>query len=149
MKNYKKISAVKASGKRAFVHKKLKTDRAYKYYIAAYKMEDGKKQYIAKSPNIHVAMKYEKRTNVKKITVNKAKVTLRPKNKFQIRAKTVLWNKKKKVLKHVEALRYYTENKKVATVSKKGKITAKGKGTCTVYVIANNGVAKKIKVKVK
>ncbi len=148
-KNYKKISAVKASGKRAFVHKKLKTDRAYKYYIAAYKMEDGKKQYIAKSPNIHVAMKYEKRTNVKKITVNKAKVTLRPKNKFQIRAKTVLWNKKKKVLKHVEALRYYTENKKVATVSKKGKITAKGKGTCTVYVIANNGVAKKIKVKVK
>ena len=148
-KNYKKISNVKASGKRAFVHKKLKVDRAYKYYIAAYKMEDGKKQYIAKSPTIHVAMKYEKRTNVKKITVNKAKVTLRPKNKFQIRAKTVLWNKKKKVLKHVEALRYYTENKKVAMVSKKGKITAKGKGTCTVYVIANNGVAKKIKVKVK
>ncbi len=148
-KNYQKISTVKASGKRAFVHKKLKVDRAYKYYIAAYKMEDGKKQYIAKSPTIHVAMKYEKRTNVKTITVNKAKVTLRPKNKFQIRAKTVLWDKKKKVLKHVDALRYYTENKKVASISKKGKITAKGKGTCTVYVIANNGVAKKIKVRVK
>lgn len=148
-KNYKKVSTVKASGKRAFVHKKLKKDRAYKYYIAAYKMRDGKKKYIAKSPAIHVAMKYEKRTNVKKITVNKAKVTLRPKKKFQIRAKTVLWNRKKKVLKHVAALRYYTGNKKVAAVSKKGRITAKGKGTCTVYVIANNGVAKKIKVKVK
>ena len=147
--NYKKISTVKASGKRAFVHKKLKKDRAYKYYIAAYKMRDGKKQYIAKSPNIHVAMKYEKRTNAKKITVNKAKVTLRPNNKFQIRAKTVLWNKKKNVLKHVAALRYYTGNKKVAMVSKNGKITIKGKGTCTLYVIANNGVAKKIKVKVK
>lgn len=147
--NFQKISTVKASGKRAFVHKKLKADRAYKYYIVAYKMVDGKKQYIAKSPNIHVAMKYEKRTNVKKITVNKAEVTLRSKNKFQIRAKTVLWDKKKKVLEHVEALRYYTGNKKVAAVSKKGMITAKGKGTCTVYVIANNGVAKKIKVKVK
>lgn len=148
-KNYQKLSTVKASGKRAFVHKKLKVDRAYKYYIAAYKMEDGKKQYIAKSPNIHVAMKYEKRTNVKTIAVNKAKVTLRLKNKFQIRSKTTLWNKKKKVLKHVEALRYYTGNKKVATVSKNGRITAKGKGTCTVYVIANNGVARRIKVRVK
>lgn len=148
-KNYKKLSKVKVSGKRVFVHKKLKKDRAYKYYIAAYKMKDGKKKYIAKSPAVHVAMKYEKRTNVKKITVNKARVTLRPKKKFQIRAKTVKWNKKKKALKHVAALRYYTGNKKVATVSKKGRITAKGKGTCTVYVIANNGVAKKIKVKVK
>lgn len=148
-KNYKKITTVKASGKRAFVHKKLKKDRAYKYYIVAYKMENGKKRYIAKSPTIHVAMKYEKRTNVKKITVNKAKVTLRPKNKLQIKVKTVLWNKKKKVLNHVAALRYYTGNKKVASVSKEGRITAKGKGTCTVYVIANNGVAKKIKVKVK
>ncbi len=138
-KNYKKLSKVKVSGKRVFVHKKLNKDRAYKYYIAAYKMKDGKKKYIAKSPAVHVAMKYEKRTNVKKITVNKARVTLRPKKKFQIRAKTVKWNKKKKALKHVAALRYYTGNKKVATVSKKGRITAKGKGTCTVYVIANNG----------
>ena len=112
-------------------------------------MEDGKKQYIAKSPNIHVAMKYEKRTNVKTITVNKGQLALRPKNKFQIRAKTVLWDKKKKVLKHVEALRYYTGNKKVAPVSKNGRITAKGKGTCTVYVIANNGVARRIKVRVR
>ena len=78
-------------------------------------------------------MKYEKRTNVKKITVNKAKVTLRLKNKFQIRAKTTLWNKKKKVLKHVDALRYYTGNKKVATVSKKGRITAKGNGFHSEY----------------
>lgn len=148
-RNFKKLKTVKALGKRAFVHKKLKKDTAYKYYIAAYKMTDGKKQYIAKSPVIHVAMKYEKRTNVKKITVNKAKVTLWHKKKFQIKAKTVLWDRKKKGINHAPLLRYYTKNKKVVTVSKKGKITAKGKGTCTVYVIANNGVVKKIKVKVK
>jgi hypothetical protein len=48
-RNYKKVSKVKASGKRVFVHKKLKKDRAYKYYIAAYKMKDGKRS-ISPSP---------------------------------------------------------------------------------------------------
>lgn len=42
-----------------------------------------------------------------------------------------------------------TSNKKVATVNSSDKITAKGKGTCTVYVFAHNGVSKQIKVTVK
>lgn len=68
-KNYKKLKTVKATAKRTCTHKKLKKKRAYKYYIAAYKMVNGKKKYVAKSPIIHVAMKYEKRTNAKKITL--------------------------------------------------------------------------------
>ena len=50
---------------------------------------------------------------------------------------------------HAPTLRYMTSNKKVATVNSSGKITAKGKGTCTVYVFAHNGVSKQIKVTVK
>ncbi len=37
---------------------------------------------------------------------------------------------------------------KVAVVSKNGVIQAKGKGKCLVYVYAQNGIYKKIKVKV-
>jgi len=42
-----------------------------------------------------------------------------------------------------------TTNKRVANVSKKGKIKATGKGNCTIYIYARNGYAKKIKVTVK
>lgn len=50
--------------------------------------------------------------------------------------------------KHAKQFRYATTNKKVAT-SGKGKIKAVGKGSCTIYVYARNGYAKKAKVKVK
>ncbi len=148
-RSFKKAGTVKASGKRMFIHKRCKKDRAYKYYIAAYKMREGKKKYIAKSPIIHVAMKYEKQTNVKKISLSKAKVTLKGKKSFQIKAEILLWDKKKKPLSHAPALRYYSGNRNVAVVNTKGMITAKGKGRCTVYVISNNGLTKKIKVNVK
>ena len=43
----------------------------------------------------------------------------------------------------------YTSNKKVATVSKSGKIKAKRKGKCTITITAKNGKKTKIKVRVK
>lgn len=153
-KNYKKLKTVKAEAKRTYTHKRLKKNRAYKYYIAAYKMVKGKKQYVAKTPSIHVAMNGKKRTNAKKITLNKTKLGLylsHKKNKktFQIRAKVKKENSKRKLLSHAARLRYYTDDKTVAKVSRSGTISARGRGTCTVYVIANNGVSKKIMVTVK
>lgn len=50
---------------------------------------------------------------------------------------------------HMKTLRYMTSNKKIATVSKGGRITAKGKGKCTIVAFAHNGVYKTIKVTVK
>ena len=52
----------------------------------------------------------------------------------------------KKILQHVAILRYYTSNKKVATVTNKGVINAVAPGSCTIYVMANNGVRKSVKV---
>ena len=46
-------------------------------------------------------------------------------------------------------IRYATSNAKIATVSAKGKITAKKKGSCEIIVTAPNGLTKKIKLKVK
>ncbi|MBQ6402082.1 MAG: hypothetical protein IJI20_07355 [Firmicutes bacterium] len=51
--------------------------------------------------------------------------------------------------RHVPTLRYRTSDKNIATVSKSGKITAKGAGTCIIYVFAHNGVSKNIEVTVK
>ena len=57
--------------------------------------------------------------------------------------------KNKKPLRHEAKFRYASSNKKVAKVSRKGKIIAVGKGECIVYVYAVNGSAKKIKVTVE
>ena len=147
-KNYKKFAAVK-NNKLTVTHKKLKNKRDYKYYIAAYRMENGKKIYLAKSTVLHVAMKQSKFTNAKSITLNKKKVTLKVNKIFKIQAKVKLESKKKKQIVHAKTYRYYTDNSNVAKVSKKGVITAKAKGRCLVYVLTNNGVYRKIKVTVK
>lgn len=148
-RNYKKLKTVSGTGKRVADHKNLKKNRAYKYYVVTYEIKDGRKHYLAKSPIIHVAMNKEPRTNAKSIKLNKKQVTLKKSKTFQIRAAAKKENKKKKLLAHEEIFRYYVDDKRVVGLSKKGRIRAKQKGVCTVFVIANNGVAGKMKVIVK
>ncbi len=145
-KVYKKVTSTK---KLKTTHKKLSYKKSYKYFVIAYKMVGDKKVYIAKSPQIHVAMKKDKRTNAKKVTVKKSKVTLKPGKTSKIKASMTRENKKKKLLQHAVKFRYYTDDYRVATVDKKGKIKAVAAGKCNIYVIANNGVYKKVKVTVK
>ena len=145
-KVYKKVTSTK---KLKTTHKKLSYKKSYKYFVIAYKMVGNKKVYIAKSPQIHVAMKKDKRTNAKKVTVKKSKVTLKPGKTSKIKASMTRENKKKKLLQHAVKFRYYTDDYRVAKVDKKGKIKAVAPGKCNIYVIANNGVYKKVKVTVK
>ena len=56
--------------------------------------------------------------------------------------------KKTKIRKHI-AIRFESSNPKVVTVNAKGKLTAKKKGNAKIYVVAQNGIAKTIKVTVK
>lgn len=86
--------------------------------------------------------------NAKEVRVNKNKttVTLKKGKTYSLKAKEV--KKSKKIKKH-RVVSYESGNTKVATVSKKGVITAKGKGSCTIYAYAQNGIYKKIKVRVK
>ncbi|MDE6626837.1 MAG: Ig-like domain-containing protein [Lachnospiraceae bacterium] len=147
-KVYKKVTSTTAKVRKA-THKKLSYKKSYKYFVIAYKIVDGKKVYIAKSPQIHVAMKKDKRTNAKKVTVKKSKVTLKPGKTSVIKASMTRESSKKKLLQHAAKFRYYTDDYRVATVNKKGKIKAVAAGKCNIYVIANNGVYKKVKVTVK
>ena len=52
-------------------------------------------------------------------------------------------------LKMIVKMRYESTNPKVATVSARGVIRAKAKGSCYVYAYVQNGVAKRVKVTVK
>ena len=130
--------------------KKFDPKKNLKFYVVAYKTVKGKKVKLAKSIMAHApGSKNTKRTNVTGVKVKKASFTLKKGKTAKIKAKLVLQKKSKKPLKHCAKFRYASSNKKVAKVSKKGKITAVGKGKCTVYVYAVSGVSKKIKVTVK
>ena len=67
---------------------------------------------------------------------------------LKLKAKAVPQSKKLKVRKH-RAVLYESSDINIATVSKKGVVKAKNKGTCYIYAYAQNGVYKKIKVTVK
>ena len=130
--------------------KKFNPKKNLKFYVVAYKTVKGKKVKLAKSIMAHApGSKNTKRTNVTGVKVKKASFTLKKGKTAKIKAKLVLQKKSKKPLKHCAKFRYASSNKKVAKVSKKGKITAVGKGKCTVYVYAVSGVSKKIKVTVR
>ena len=143
----KKIATVK---KNTYTHKKLKKGTYYKYVVVAVKSTVIGDRTAAISKMIHVSTKGSKYGNFKKITVTKAVLTKAKKLKkgktLKLGAKAVKASSKAKT--HVK-LRYQTSNSKIATVSSKGVIKGVNKGTCTVFVYAQNGVYKKIPVTVK
>ena len=146
--NYKKAGTVK-NGKLSMTHKNLRSNREYKYFVAAYKMVKGRKIYIAKSNEMHVAMKQARTTNAVSIKVNRTTVILKPGKTFRLKCQLTGENRKKKLLSHSSPYRYYTANSKIATVSQNGVIRAKAKGSCSIYILASNGVYKRVTVKVK
>lgn len=146
--NFNKLANVPKSQK--YADKNLNNKREYKYFTVAYKMSGGKKVYLGRTNTVHVAMPYAAKTNVLKVTVNKTKANLAKGKTFKITKKVKLENPKKKALNHLtKKERFITSNAKVATVSSAGVIKAVRKGTCTVYVMSENGVCAKIKVTVK
>jgi len=149
----KKVKTIKGNKTFKWTKKGLKPKKPYKVFVKAFKVVKGKKEYVRTSPLVHAfttgsTYKY---TNSKSVTVNKTKVTLKKGGTFKLKAKVskVKTNKTLITEKHAAKLRYYTTSKKIATVSKGGKSTAKARGSCTIYVIAVSGARKAIKVTVK
>ena len=142
-KNISNFTVTQAAGS------KLRKGTYYKFIIVAV---DKDNKVVSTSRIIHVATKGGKVGNYKSVTVSKSVINKAKKLKtgksLKLKAKAVKQSGKLKVKKH-RALEYVSSNKDVATVSKKGVIKAISKGTCDVYVYAQNGVYKKIKVVVK
>ena len=82
---------------------------------------------------------------MKRVTPKNGKVTLKVKKSRKLKVKEV--RGKLKVDRH-RVVSWESSNSKIATV-KKGKVTAKKKGTCTIWAYAQNGVYTTFKVTVK
>ncbi|SFQ15435.1 Ig-like domain (group 2) [Lachnospiraceae bacterium XBB1006] len=132
--------------------KKLVLTKNFKAYVVAYKTVDGSKKKLGRTITAHIVGRKNKTyTNVKAIKLAKNKATIKVGKTYKIKASVVLVDSKKKMLsdKHAATFRYASSDKKIATVDKNGKVTAKKKGTCYVWIYAKNGYANKVKVTVK
>lgn len=140
-KTYQPIATVK---KTSFTQKKLKKGTYYKYLVIAVSGDRA----LAVSKTIHVATKGGKVGNARSVTVNKNTVTLKVNKTGKIKGKAIAQSSRLKMKKH-RALSYESSNPAIATVSSKGVIKGVAKGTCYVYVYAQNGVSRRIRVKVR
>ena len=152
---YKNVKSIKGNKTFTWTKSGLKEGTAYKAYVKAYVYKNSKKTYVKTSPVMHAYTGggTKKYTNAKSVTirnVKKGKLSLKKGKTFKIKATVNKLKKNKKLMPttHVAKLRYMTSDSKVATVTRFGKIKAKGKGTCVIYVYAHNGVSRKVTVTV-
>lgn len=156
-KKYEKLATIKAGDITEFKASKLggksiNLKKNTKYYVAAYKLVDGKKVRITKSLLVRmVSNKNDTYTSTEKVELEKDTFKLKKGKKATIKATTLLTDDKKDALttKYGPEFRYASDNTDVATVSKNGKITAVGKGTCKIWVYSRNGKAVSVDVTVK
>lgn len=146
---YKLLKTVKGK-KTSFTCKKigkekLKKGRFYKYMVTAYKTVDGKQVPVVSGKTVYATTLGGIYSTAKSVKVKKTKVSLKKGKSFKVKATEVRKGKKSK---RFRKMAYESSNPKVASVSKKGVIKAKGKGNCEIYVYAQNGVYKAVKVKV-
>ena len=121
-------------------------------YVVAYKMSGSKKVTVAKSITAHATgSKNTVYSNVKSLTLKKNPLTVKVGKTASIKASVTLVDTSKKHMgkDHGAKFRYISSDTSVVKVDKNGKVTGVGKGTCTVYVIAINGLMKKAKVTVQ
>lgn len=151
-KNSYKITEVDAG--------KISKGTYYKLIVVALD-KDG--NVISTSKVVYVATKGGKYGNIKKLTI-KAKINAKGKKtkKYRTLKSTVLKKGKKLKIKvtatpvskklkarNYRKISYVTSKASVATVSSKGVIKAKKKGTCYITAYAQNGVKKSVKIRVR
>lgn len=150
---YRKLATITGGDISTWTQKDLKKGTYYKYVVKAYRLVNGKKVVTDTYISVHAVTGGGKYGNAKAVSVtqignkrNVSKITLKMGKTAQIKAKEV--KKDKKIERH-RKLCYESSNTKVATVTPDGLIRATGKGTCTIWVYAQNGIYKALKITVK
>lgn len=144
--NRKLVANISNRKAKAYTIKGLKKGTYYKYIVISYHKKDGKRVYDYASRIVHATTKGGKYGNAKAVKVNKKSLVIKKGKKNTIKASAVRQNKK--INTHV-ALKFISSNRKIAKVNSKGRVTAVGKGKCTIYIFAQNGVYAKVNVRVK
>ena len=143
----KKLKTIKSAKTVKHTFKKLKKGKYYKYIVVAYKITaDGKKRVITKSKSAHCTTQGGKKGNPSEVTVKKNKLTVKKGKTVQISGKV---RSKPKMSAHIPVARFESSNTKIATVDKNGKVKGRKKGKVTIYVFAQNGIYKTVKITVK
>ena len=145
---YKKLAQVSSTTTK-YSYKKLKKDTFYKFIVVAVTGNGSDAKIGAVSRTVIVATrggKYRNAVSVKSNTKKKIKLAAGKKQtlKPRIISKVSVGRKMKTYRKTA----YESSDPTVAKVTSKGKIKAVGKGTCTIYIYAQNGVYIAVKVKV-
>ncbi|MGL4485239.1 MAG: beta strand repeat-containing protein [Anaerovoracaceae bacterium] len=156
---YKKLKTLSGT---TFIHKGLRTNKSYRYYLAAY---NGSTLIKKSDFPIHVNTSGSKKyDNAKSLTLTTPSFTIVKGGTAQIKAVASTKTKKKLFLHTAQKpLRYKTTDPSVATVDSNGKITmsttagprAMAKNgpqksisipSCKILVITNNGIYKYVTV---
>ena len=146
----KKLATVTGTSKvmSSVAGQKVKKGTYYKFIIVAI---DKNNKVVSTSKTIHVGTKGGKAGNHKSAKIKKSVLTKAKKLKkgksLNLKAKAVKASGPK-AKKH-RGISYESTNTKIATVSGKGVVKARAKGTCYIYAYAQDGVYKTVKVVVK
>ena len=150
-RNGKKIKTIKKGKTLKYTDKKVKYKKVYKYYIKSFKKKKNKKIKSKKSFSISVKMARKKDKVQNIVNINICNLEYNPmtygeseKLYYYIFAR----DDKKKYSKKV---RWYSSNKKLATVNSKGVVTINNNrknGTVKIYAVAHNGYREYKKIKI-
>ena len=146
------VETVKADEKLFWSTSGLQEKKAYKARVKAWVKKNGKKTYIKSTPLVHAYTSGYTSwfTNAESVSVKATKVSLEKGKTLKIGANVKKLKSSKMLMpkSHARKLRYATSNKKIATVSRGGKVKGVKNGTCYVYAYAHNGAYKKVEVTV-
>lgn len=140
------IASLDAPTMTSWMCENLKENTYYKFLVRAYKKVDGKKQYITRSTPIHVPTTGGRYDQIEGVSVNASEVKLSVGKTHAIKASLEV--EKQKVRSHT-IISYESADPAVASVDANGRIKAKKKGTCMIYVYAQNGLYTTVQVTVK
>lgn len=141
----KRIKTIKSGKTVSRKYKNLKKGKYYKYIVLAYKNTKNGKVVITKSKSVHCKTKGGKKGNPTGIKIGTSVSVKKGKTKT---LKPVLLSNKK-VATHIAKFRFESSDSNIVSVDKSGKIKAKKSGVAYIYVVAQSGLYKKVKITVK
>ena len=146
---YKKVKTINGNKTTTYTQKKLKKAHYYRYIVVAYGNENGNQEIRSISKAVHAVTNGAKSGNSRKVTVpdKEKKITLKAGGAKTLHPKRIVASGKKAAAHR--RICFESANKKVATVTSKGKIKAVAAGTATIYCYAHDGIYQTVKVTVK
>jgi len=147
-KKYTKVATLKGRIKTGWTDNNVEAEKTYKYKVQPYKIVKGKKKKLRSSKWVSAIVGSVEYSNALNVKLSPSKAIKKKAGKTAKLNATVSGIPGKTLI--TSKVRWYSSNKKIATVSKSGKVKFKKKGTCHIWAKAHNGKnSKKIKIVVR